>query len=286
MERYFDAFLYVANWGTHELSLRLPRRLLDLKTAKRYCFCREASARRSGDFVILEFLSQEEGGDDEWDDGSGWLSSLIPLRDDLAGGDHRALYLAWLLAVQSRRSEGRRDRAAGPRRPGDSHRATSGARRLSAHRWRSPHGCRGTKPQAGGALARAGDRRVDRGTARTDEDRLARPAGRWEESLTCERSCCEGSAILVPAILPRQRRSTANGGRASGRGGAACGGAAPEGRPNALLPSVPVASGGRRKRGSVTSRPRQAGNPDMGRGRHAYRHQADQQVRSGREAPL
>ena len=102
MERYFDAFLYVANWGTHELSLRLPRRLLDLKTAKRYCFRREASARCSGDFVILEFLSQEEGGDDEWDDGSGWLSSLIPLRDDLAGGDHRALYLAWLLVVQTR----------------------------------------------------------------------------------------------------------------------------------------------------------------------------------------
>jgi hypothetical protein len=101
MERYFDAFLYVANWGTHELSLRLPRGLLDLKTAKRYCFSREASARKAGDFVILEFLSQEEGGED-WDDGSDWLSSLIPLRDDLANGDHRALYLGWLLSVQSR----------------------------------------------------------------------------------------------------------------------------------------------------------------------------------------
>src|SRR4029450_12188656 len=29
MERYFDAFLYFANWGTHELMLRLPRRVLD-----------------------------------------------------------------------------------------------------------------------------------------------------------------------------------------------------------------------------------------------------------------
>lgn len=102
MEKYFDAFLYVANWGTHELSLRLPRGLLDLKTAKRYCFRREASVRSAGDFVILEFLAQEEGGDDEWDDGSGWLSSLVPLRDDLANGDHRALYLGWLLSVQSR----------------------------------------------------------------------------------------------------------------------------------------------------------------------------------------
>lgn len=102
MEKYFDAFLYVANWGTHELSLRLPRRVLDLKTAERYCCSREAAARSAGDFVILEFLSQEEGGGDEWDDGSGWLSSLIPLRDDLADSDYRMLYLVWLLSVQSR----------------------------------------------------------------------------------------------------------------------------------------------------------------------------------------
>ena len=102
MEKYFDAFVYVANWGTHELSFRLPRSVLDLKTAKRYCGSREASARSTGSFVILEFLSQQDGGDDEEDDGSGWLPSLIPLRNDLALGDHRALYCAWLLSVQSR----------------------------------------------------------------------------------------------------------------------------------------------------------------------------------------
>jgi len=103
MEKYFDAFLYLANWGTHELMLRLPRRVLDLDTAKRYCRGQAASARVKGDFLILEFLSEDEAGDDrEWDDGSGWLSSLIPLRADLAGGDHRALYLAWLLCVQTR----------------------------------------------------------------------------------------------------------------------------------------------------------------------------------------
>lgn len=100
MEKYFDAFLYLANWGTHELMLRLPRQVLDLKTAKRYCCGESAAARSHGDFVILELASEEEGGGWE-DDGSGWLSSLIPLRSDLAGGDHRALYLAWLLCVQT-----------------------------------------------------------------------------------------------------------------------------------------------------------------------------------------
>ena len=109
VEKYFDAFLYVANWGTHELSLRLPLQALDLKTAKQYCCGEAASARINGDFIILEFLSEEEGG--EWEDGGGWLSSLIPLRADIAGGDHRALYLAWLLCAQTRELD---DDAASP----------------------------------------------------------------------------------------------------------------------------------------------------------------------------
>jgi len=29
LERYYDAHLYVANWGTHRVMLRLPRDLLD-----------------------------------------------------------------------------------------------------------------------------------------------------------------------------------------------------------------------------------------------------------------
>ncbi len=98
MERYFDAFLYFADWGERELMLRLPRRLLDPKTAQRYC--RTESVRTKGDFVILTFLSDEPRDYDDADDGQGWLSSLIPLRADLANGDHRALYLAWLLAAQ------------------------------------------------------------------------------------------------------------------------------------------------------------------------------------------
>jgi hypothetical protein len=37
VEKYFDAFVCVANWGTHELMLRLPRKVVDLKAARRYC---------------------------------------------------------------------------------------------------------------------------------------------------------------------------------------------------------------------------------------------------------
>ena len=98
METYFDAFLYFSNWGTRELMLRLPRNALDLETAAAYCGSESASARVKDDFLILELRLQEEGGD--WDDdGSGWLAGLLPLRAEIAGGDHRALYLAWLLCL-------------------------------------------------------------------------------------------------------------------------------------------------------------------------------------------
>jgi hypothetical protein len=101
MERYFDAFFYFANWRTYELMFRLPCRALDLELARQYCRGGVARARSKGDFVILEFLPEDEQNDDGSDDGSGWLSSLLPLRADLVSGDYRMLYLAWLLSAQA-----------------------------------------------------------------------------------------------------------------------------------------------------------------------------------------
>jgi hypothetical protein len=101
MQKYFDAFLYFANWSTHRLMLRLPPRALDIKTAKRYLRGHSVAARVKGDILILDLLAEYEGGNRDADDGTGLLSSLIPLRADIAAGDHRALYLAWLSSVQS-----------------------------------------------------------------------------------------------------------------------------------------------------------------------------------------
>jgi len=100
MEKYFDAFLYLANWGTHILKLRLPSRLLDLQTAQQYCVGDSAVAWEKGDNVILSFGSDEEG-DWDWIEGEGHLSPLIPVRAELARGDLRALYLGWLLCAQN-----------------------------------------------------------------------------------------------------------------------------------------------------------------------------------------
>jgi hypothetical protein len=102
MEKYFDAFLYLANWGTHIVKLRLPARLLDLETADQYCG-ESASGREKNGNIILTFASEDEegGGWVDEDEAEGELSSLISVRSELAGGDLRALYLGWLLCVQN-----------------------------------------------------------------------------------------------------------------------------------------------------------------------------------------
>src|SRR5260370_41782943 len=75
MAKYFDAFLYFANWGTHVLKLGLPSRLLDLKTAKEYCPGDSAVVRAKSGRVILCFVHDAEGGDGD-DDGVD-LASMI-----------------------------------------------------------------------------------------------------------------------------------------------------------------------------------------------------------------
>jgi len=103
MEKYFDAFVYFANWGTHVLQFRLPKGSLDVSLAKRYCPCDYAHLRAAGEHLILKFLSEDEEG--EWVDDEGWMSSLAPLRADLMAGDLRCLYLGWLHGVESREVE-------------------------------------------------------------------------------------------------------------------------------------------------------------------------------------
>ena len=99
VEEYFDAFLYLANWNVRELMIRLPRNLLDIETASRYCPTDTAGAWVAGDHVIISLTSEEEAEFDEG--GEGWLGSIIPIRAELAAGDLRALYLAWLLCAQA-----------------------------------------------------------------------------------------------------------------------------------------------------------------------------------------
>jgi hypothetical protein len=99
MERYFDAHLYFANWGTHRLMLRIPTARADLKALKPYFVGGHGTRLRSvGNYVLLDLGSDTE--EPEYDEQSqGSLAALSPLRAELMRGDLRPAYLAWLLAV-------------------------------------------------------------------------------------------------------------------------------------------------------------------------------------------
>jgi hypothetical protein len=99
MEKYFDAFLHFANWGTRVFSLRVPSRLLDLTTAELYCGAESAAAREHEGNTILTFRSEEE--ESEWPEEEDALAALIPIRTQIARGDLRSLYIGWLGSAQA-----------------------------------------------------------------------------------------------------------------------------------------------------------------------------------------
>ena len=100
VERYFDAFLYLANWGTRWLMFRLPHGVLDPETAGRYCATDTASLIQTDSHLILNLHVHQDEADDYWDEPGGQLAAMVQARSELAAGDIRLLYLAWLLTLQ------------------------------------------------------------------------------------------------------------------------------------------------------------------------------------------
>jgi hypothetical protein len=100
MDKYFDVFLYIANWGTRILKLRLPNKRLSAKTARLYAVGERAAVRVKNGNVIFSFHSENEDGEDSVES-EGLLASIISVRSELARGDLRALYIGWLLCAQS-----------------------------------------------------------------------------------------------------------------------------------------------------------------------------------------
>jgi hypothetical protein len=103
LARYFDMHLYFANWGTRRLMLRLPSTTVDV-TALRPYFPDDAGAgalTTSGKHVILDLVSEVDEPEDDWFEAGRLAALLAPVRAGLLGGDLRAAYLAWPLAVRA-----------------------------------------------------------------------------------------------------------------------------------------------------------------------------------------
>ena len=101
LTRYFDAFFHMANWGTVTLKFRYPKALVDTRAWGPYCVEESMTLDHTtaGDSVILGFeLNLDDGGD--WIEPEGLLDGVIGLYSEILQGDYRALYLAWLRAIQ------------------------------------------------------------------------------------------------------------------------------------------------------------------------------------------
>jgi hypothetical protein len=95
--KFFDGFLYFANWGSTQLAFRFPHGILPADLINDYNFDDTVAFTRHRDYDILDIDFNEVSGYDGY---AGWregdLGSLMPLRDELMNGDLRALYIAWL----------------------------------------------------------------------------------------------------------------------------------------------------------------------------------------------
>jgi hypothetical protein len=96
---YFDAHLYMANWGMRKLMFRFPKSVLDPQAIQSYCREDILMLELEGNYYILEFSLDDEEPDYEWLNAEGMLGKLTPIREQIMQGDYRALYLSWLKAV-------------------------------------------------------------------------------------------------------------------------------------------------------------------------------------------
>ena len=102
---YYDALLYLANWGSRQLAFRFPKELVDPEQLRQYNvetleYPSDTITVSTGEeYAILDIQLHEEEGLG-WIEGEGWLGSLVGLRDAILQGDHRVLYLAWLKGLE------------------------------------------------------------------------------------------------------------------------------------------------------------------------------------------
>lgn len=98
MRRYFDAFVYLADWAHCRFALRLPRDMFGKAELKPFGVKQSLTIDASEDHWILDWSLDGSDNHDRFaeDDGRGWMGRLVPLRDELIRGDQRSLYLGWL----------------------------------------------------------------------------------------------------------------------------------------------------------------------------------------------
>jgi hypothetical protein len=99
VERYFDAHMYFANWGTHRLALRVPAKRVDAKALRAYFVGDAVRAKVAGEHLIFDLRSEDENPD-YYEESQGSLGALVPLRTELM----RAISASPTLGAELRRA--------------------------------------------------------------------------------------------------------------------------------------------------------------------------------------
>lgn len=101
MRRYFDAFVYTANWCSCRLALRVPQGVFKKSDLKHFMTDCALTVDDAKTHWIIDWSLDDSEDHDRFgmEDGRGWMGRLAPLRDELMRGDLRPLYLGWLAGV-------------------------------------------------------------------------------------------------------------------------------------------------------------------------------------------
>lgn len=102
VEDYFDIMLYLANWGTKRLMIRLPKESVDQEAIGNFLIDADHSYTthlalidRPSCFLLDFYWADEEGG--EWIHEEEYrVGEFVAIREGILTGDYRALYFFWL----------------------------------------------------------------------------------------------------------------------------------------------------------------------------------------------
>ena len=105
MRRYFDAFVYTANWHSCRFALRVPLSTFSKTELQSFEIENVLDIEATDTHWVINWsLCDSESEDyDRFgaEDGCGWMRRLAPLREEVLHGDLRPLYLGWLAAAAS-----------------------------------------------------------------------------------------------------------------------------------------------------------------------------------------
>ncbi|PNU20229.1 hypothetical protein C2E25_08570 [Geothermobacter hydrogeniphilus] len=108
MRQFFDAHVFIANWGDAIFMVRLPKEAIDQKTLKAFCTSPHLEFEKLPEHWLLTWSLGETEDYDRFgyvDEGPGLMPLLAPVREELMRGDLRSLYLGWLRAVTTEETD-------------------------------------------------------------------------------------------------------------------------------------------------------------------------------------